>query len=261
MAIRRINSTGRKKILREDARFLVRTDADGVLSFHGTLNLTEYGLPEDGQVFVEAYRQTTFMRFPHGTVALPEPPPDPPRQLTEFATRDGLRFRVKVTSTGERAGLLLAEGDSLPASDDEEHPEDRIPLLPPAPGDLGQETWRVDFSGADGPLLLINSRLGDWKAVAGSPVFRSLVYPAAMRQVLWHVYNVRKTPAMDDDQDWGSRWLSFAAALPGADDPPLDSDDDDGKWQAWIDGAVESFSRKHRMLDRYGAFLTSEASA
>ena len=69
MSIRRINSTGRRKILREDARIFVRPDSDGMLSFDAKLNLTGYDLPDDARVFVEAYRLTSLMRFPHGTVA------------------------------------------------------------------------------------------------------------------------------------------------------------------------------------------------
>jgi hypothetical protein len=260
MSIRRINSTGRRKILRGDARISVRPDPDGVLTFDATINLTDYGLPDDALVFVEAYRQTTFMRFPHGTVAAPPSPHELARQLTEFATGDGVLFRVKVTSRGDRAGVLLAEADRIPVSNDDEQPENRIALLPPAPGDLGQETWRVDLTGANGPLLLVNSRVSDWKAVAASPLFRSLVYPAAMRQVLWHIYKVEDTSAMDGSDDWQCRWLAFAAALPGVGDPPLTSEDDK-IWGDWITGAVESFARQHQLLDHYTAFLAAEASA
>ena len=73
MSIRRINSTGRKKIVRGDARISVRPDPDGVLTFNAMINLADYDLPNDAHVFVEAYRQTTFMRFRHGTVAAPAP--------------------------------------------------------------------------------------------------------------------------------------------------------------------------------------------
>ena len=171
-----------------------------------------------------------------------------------------LLFRVKVTSTDDRAGMLLAEADRIPVSDDEEQPDNRIALLPPAPGDLGQETWRVDLTGANGPLLLVNRRVDDWKTVAASPLFRSLVYPAAMRQVLWHIYKVDETRTMDDANDWRCRWLAFAAALPGVGDPHLTSDDDE-LWREWITEAVESFARQHEMLDHYTAFLAAEASA
>ena len=254
MSIRRINSTGRKKILREDARVIVRADGDGTLTFDATLGLGDYELPDDAKVFVEAYRQTTFMRFPHGTVSSPQPPHDAPRRLTEFASRDGLLFRVKVTSTAGRAGVLLAEADRIPISDDEEQPDNRIPLLPPAPGDLGQETWRVDFAGGNGPFLLINSRFDVWQAVAASPTFRSLVYPAAMRQVLWHIYKVEDTRDTDDPHSWQSRWLNFAASLPGVGQPPPSSDDED-EWDEWITDAVGSFARQHQMLDHYKAVV------
>jgi hypothetical protein len=260
MSIRRLNFTGRKRIVRQDARFFVRPDSDGVPTFDAALNLTDYGLPNDAQVFVEAYRGITFMRFAYGTVAEPQPPHGMSRRLTEFASRDGLLFRVKVTSTGDRTGVLLAEADRIPVSDDEEQPDNRIALLPPAPGDLGQEIWRIDFDNASGPLLLVNSRVGDWKAVAASPLFRSLVYPAAMRQVLWHIHNVEKTRDLDDPDDWRCRWLAFAKALPGSGGPPLNSDDDED-WAEWIGDAVESFARRHVFLDHYRAVLAAEASA
>jgi hypothetical protein len=260
MSIRRINSTGRRKIMREDARISVRPDSDGALMFDATLELTDYELPIDARVFVEAYRSPSFMRFPYGTVAQVQPPPELARRLTEFASREGLRFRVKVTSTGDRAGLLLAECDGVPVSDDVEQPDNRIALLPPAPADLGQETWRVDLTGANGPLLLVNRRLGNWRAVAISPLFRSLVYPAAMRQVLWHIYKVEGTRTTDDAGDWRCRWLMFATALPGVGGPPLTSNDDD-IWGYWITDAVESFARSHQMLDHYTEFLAAEASA
>jgi hypothetical protein len=260
MPIRRINYTGRVKILREDARIYVSPDSDGVLTLDAAINLTDYGLPTDAEVSVEAYRETAFMRFPYGTVASPQSPHGLARRLAEFTSREGLLFRVKVTSTGDRPGVLLAKADRIPVSDDEEQPENRIALLPPAPGELGQETWRVDLTGANGPLLLVNIRVGDWKAVAASPLFRSLVYPAAMRQVLWHIYKIEETRAMDDLDDWRCRWLAFAATLPGAGDPPLTSEDDDD-WAEWITAAVESFARRHQMLDHYKAFFETEASA
>lgn len=257
MSIRRINSTGRKKILRKDVRIFVHSDSDGDLSFDATLNLADYGLPDSANVFVEAYRPMSFMRFPFGTVTAPQPPHGLSRRLTEFANSAGLLWRVKVTSAEGRAGVLLAKADRIPASDDEEQPDNRMALLPAAPAELGQEIWRLDLDGSGGPQLLVNNRVGDWKAVAASPAFRSLVYPAAMRQVLWHIYKVEEMRTMDDLDDWRCLWLSFAARLPSVGDPPLDSEDDD-VWKDWITEAAESFTRQHQMLDRYKAFLAVE---
>lgn len=250
MSIKRINSTGRKRILREDVGIRLYTIQSGALVFEATLNLQEYELPGESLVFIEAYRQTTFMRFPYGTVAVPNAPPEPERQLREFTSADALLFRVRVTSAAEPSGMLLAEGDRIPPGNDNEQPDSRMPLLPPLPGDLGQEAWRVDLDGANGPLLLVNNRIGDWKAAAKSPLFRSLVYPAALRQVLWHIYKVDEVEVADDMTDWRCRWLAFASSLPGAGKPPLGTDDD-ADWESWIISAVESFCRQHQMLEHF----------
>ena len=226
------------------------------------IDLTDYDFPDEARVFVEAYRQTSFMRFPHGTVDRAHPRATSHRLASSQSSPagEGLLFRVKVTSMGDRAGVLLAEGDRIPVSDDKEQPDKRIALLPTAPADLGQESLRVDLTGANGPLLLVNKRVGNWPTVAASPLFRSLVYPAAMRQVLWHIYKVEGTRATDDADDWRCRWLMFATALPGIGEPPLSSNDDD-IGSEWITAAVESFARQHQMLEHYTAFLAAEASA
>ena len=262
MPIKRVNSTGRKKIMREDAQIYIRPDPDGVLAFSARLQLTEYDLPSDARVFVEAYRQTMYMRFEHGTVGEPQPAPGIPLRLTEFRSPEGLLFRVKVTSTGERPGLLLAHVDQIPMSNDDEEPDKRDELLPPVQADLGEEVWRLDFSGARGPLLLVNEKLEDWKATVASWGFRSLVFPAAMRLVLWHVVSERKVRDTEDPEDWGSRWLEFAHSLPGAGELP-DGDPDDfdpEEWAQWIESATESFSRQHQMLHHYSTHLGAEGS-
>jgi hypothetical protein len=260
MPIRRINSTGRKKILREDARLFVRPDADGVLTLEATFDLTQYDLPADARVFVEAYRQTTSMRFEYGTTSTPRPSSGLACRLTEFSTRDGLLFRVKVTSSGERPGLLLAEADQIRARDVEEEPDQRIPLLPLVPADLGQEVWRIDITEASGSQLQVNEKVGDWKAVALSPAFRSLIFPAALRQVLSYVVLIRETRNTENPEDWRCRWLQFASSLPGvADLPPADSDELDD-WDQWIDSVVASFSRQHQTFNQYKAHIETEAS-
>lgn len=257
MPIRRINSTGRKKILREDAGIVLRSDPDGVLTFDARLDLADYELPADASVFVEAYRQTLFMRFPHGTVGSPQSPPGTLRRLTEFATRDGLLFRVKVTSAAGRAGILLAEADKIPVRDEDEQLDRRLALLPPVPADLGQEVWRVEFSEGTGPQLCINQDIGDWKALASSPEFRTMVFPQAMREVLMHAVFIHESRDMDDQEDWGGQWLSFASALPGVGLLP-DNAANQIEWVEWINTAVAAFCRVHRMFDAFSAQWRAE---
>src|SRR5262245_13025146 len=102
MAIRRINSTGRLRIVRDDVTVNLRRDQAGALSFSATVDLNGYKLPGAALVFIEAQRQTTFMRFPFGTVAQPRPTGS--TALSEFVSADALQFRVKVTSESEERG-------------------------------------------------------------------------------------------------------------------------------------------------------------
>jgi hypothetical protein len=75
-----------------------------------------------------------------------------------------------------------------------------------------------------------------------------LVYPEAMRQILWYVYKIEKVTDADDMKDWRCQWLSFAAALPGVGGNPGNSGGDED-WENWISRAVAAFCQKHRMAD------------
>ena len=256
MSIRRINSTGRRRILRDDAQILLRTQSDGHLSFDASLDLIDYELPSDASVYIEAYRQTTFMRFDYGTVALPRPPTGNDRRLTEFSSKDGLLFRIKVTSVGERPGLLLAEGDGIPSREEQDEPDKRLPLLPAVPADLGQEIWKIDFA-ADGPHLLVNNQL-DWVSVASTPMFRSLVFPSVIRQVLTQILIIDKDSDVEDLQNWRARWLKFAMALGAGEPPSTTSEEDEDEALEWIDGAAERFCATHSWLTHYVGELAQE---
>jgi len=47
---------------------------------------------------------------------------------------------------------------------------------------LDGDVWRVDFDNGLLPEMLVSDRCGS-KLIANDPVFRSLVCPAAMRQI------------------------------------------------------------------------------
>jgi len=237
--IRRLNYTGRIKIHRADVRLATRED-DGALSFDADLRLHDYELPAEALVFVEAYRQTTWMRFPFGTVANLLPPPTEQRRLAEFDSADGIRFRVKVTQAHDEH-ILLAAADRIPLAQPEDDAE-RESLLPVVPAELGDELWRVDLS--DEPRLLVNkSAASDWRQLAKSPIFVSLVYPSVLRQVLTDILadGHRDT---DDEADWRSNWLRFAARLPGMNPHPPEKDEGEEAAARWVEDAVAGFARK-----------------
>jgi len=249
--IRRFNYTGRKRLLRNNTRIFLQ-EGDGRLTFDADLQLDGYELPKDGLVFVEAYRQTSWMRFPFGTVAALTKPED--RFLTEFDSADEVRFRVRVTSPDSPRALLLAEAGQITLRRPEVREVKRAPLLPVRGADIGDEIWRVDFTHE--PELLINSSVGDWKAVARNRAFISLVYPAVFREILSRILRVEEHRDVEDTQDWRSNWLRFATALPGvASNMPSE---DDSEIDEWVADAAKAFCRQHRILEQFSAFWSSE---
>lgn len=258
MAIRRLNYTGRKRIRREDVRITLYELDGSSMRFDAKLNLQPYRLPEDALVFVEAYRQTTWMRFSFGTVGKTRAEDAP--VLTEFDTPEGVLFRVRVTAVHEPRGKLLAEADSIQPRKLDDEEQRRIALLPVKPDpDLGDEVWRVDFS--DPPILLLNSDLADFAAVLRSPAFVSLVYPAVLREILLRVLYGEHPREVEEDDDWRAQWLRFAVSLPGMSMEVPANEADPDKKDRFIDEAVRAFCRQHKLMKRFSAYWTGEGSS
>ena len=134
MAVRRLNYTGRKRLPLADLRFAIQPEVGGAPLFSTNINLGHLKLPPNADVYVEAYRQTTWMRFRFGTVGDVRPVDE--LKLTEFDSPEGVLFRVRVTSPIENRGLLLAEADRIrPRVGPEDEDTNRIPLLPVKPDD------------------------------------------------------------------------------------------------------------------------------
>lgn len=249
---RRFNYTNRKRITRDHAIVTLREDEQG-LYFDVDLNLSSYGLDSQAHVFVEAYRRTDWMRFPYGRVGLLAAPPLDQRRLTQFDVPDGIQFRVKVTADGTARGQLLAEADGLRPRRPDQEPDNAIPLIDVCPDDLGAEIWRVDVDGNHVPRLLINRNIPGWRELVRELNFRALVTPAVMRQVLTYALIIDEENCDPDDPDDSlGRWIRFASSLPGVGDPPDDvSGDDITAVHEWINSAVESFSRRSGLFDRF----------
>ena len=253
MTVRTLNYTRRKRILREDVDIVLYTTSLGEHAFDANLGIEKYKLPETAQVFVEAYRQTHWMRFDFGTVGAVLPPRQ--RILSTFDNVDGVLFRVRVTSATEKVGLLLAEGDRLPFRSKDEKPKKRIPLLPVVPEELKHEICKVSYE-SNGPELIVNSSLGNWRSLARNPIVISLIYPFVLREILCRICFIDDDFDLEDMGDWKSRWSRFAATLPGMDPYPENRDDR----EEWIERAVAAFSRRTGVLAKFGGYWKEEAS-
>jgi len=248
MPIRRINFTQRQRIHRDDVDIAVRWDDRKSVFFDSSVDLSSYGFPPDARLFIEAYRQTTMMRFDFGTVSVPAPPAD--RYLTEFESEAEIMFRLRVTAVSGRPGVLLGEADQLRPRNPDEEPDKRISLLPPVPADLGEEIWRVDFEAT--PILLVNRNLPDWKQTVRSETFRAFVYPAAFREIVHRVLFIETHTSTEDMSDWRSRWLLFTTRIPGVGGVPKTRDEYDD----WIENAAAAFARQFTLRSRYVKELT-----
>jgi len=214
----------------------IKREEKGPAAFAASIALESYGFPGSARVYIEAYRQTTLMRFAFGTVSVLMP--ESALALLDFAVDDGVLFRVKVTSADEPQGLLLGEADQVPAVRPEDGPDARVPLLAPVPDDLGEELWRLEFEG--GVVLKVSRDVPDWKQLVRSDTFRALVFPAALNQVLFRVLVKEGFRSTEDLSDWRCRWLYFAEKLPGVGALPAPEADCDD----WIETAVSAFARR-----------------
>lgn len=242
----RLNYTGRKKIFRHDISITV-FDNTGILSFDADFKTDNYKLPEDAEIFIEAYRQAVWMRFPYGTVKDHKQPEN--RRLSDFDSLDGILFRVKITQSDGIHGKLLAIAERIKPRKPEDEDENRECILPARSLEMDC-LWRIDFSD-DRPVLLISKQAGSKDAICRSKEFISLVYPAAFREILCRL--LTDQPDDSDDMDnWRCQWREFIKILPGIDDLPDPSETN--QHEEWLDGAVDAFSRSQNVLDIFTSY-------
>lgn len=257
MPIRSFNYTGRRRITRDEVTLRLSQSSDKTGVFDADIQLnTRHALPMDAVVCVEAYRgaSASWMRFPYGTVGAIKPPLD--RRLTEFDGIDGILFRVKVTSPGEKQGLILAEADKLSVRQPDEEEHLRQSILPVrSDKNLEKRVWRLAFE-HKGPVLLVNSALGEKWDIVRDQAFMTLVLPEVMEAILVRILLVEQYRDDDDQVDetggWYSQWLRFSQSIPGTTEPPEISDKD--AVEEWIGQVVGAFSRKQKILDRYEGY-------
>lgn len=248
MTTRRLNYTGCQRIRRADVQISVDS-TENPLRFDYLFDLAAYEFPASAQLIVEAYAHWTLMRFDCGTVANPKPVDEP--VLREFATAEGLRFRLKAVGIGEQAGLILGEADQISPADITGKTV-ASSFLTVIPADLGDIVWRLSFSGPQ-PVLLINSRVGDWRSFLRRGEVRSLILPEIFRQLLDEA--IRNESDVLDEEGWQKVVVELAPAGAGARPSP----DDEEAVADWISESVQKFARKHHLFGGVREWLGGDA--
>lgn len=238
----RINSTGRKRIRRDMVTFVTDAANDSG-KFSAFLNLDALELPADAKVIVEAYRQSISERFSYGTVGNAFPKDVP---VLKDLRPDEVAFRVKVVDAA--TGQVLARGDKFRPGDGED--SGLRPLMKLIVRDLGKQPWLVERGDA-GMQLVLNARIEEAeKRIQADKLFRGLILPAALRQVLLLLW--AEGVADEDDDEPDALWFRFAENLGCPAPESLDADDETTR--EWVDAVCAAFCER----EDYAAMVTGE---
>lgn len=239
---RRINHTGRKRIEKSRAEFLLEGEP-GNQGFSTTVKFDGLDLPPSAPVFIEAYQRYALQRFDCGTVATFSLPPD--SRLTELDRDLPIQFRIKVVDTAGPQGRLIAGVKGIRASNEQPEAEGRERLLPVVSRELGDVPWRVNLQEDSLPELALNNRIpGCIDRIQHDPLFQALVFPGAVRSVLSWIY---WRDLANSEEEWVTRWLGFASAIAGEEAP---DGEDPTEVENWVEDVVTAFSRKHSLCAR-----------
>ncbi len=251
---RELNFTNRRRINHSDVDIRLKAEAAGPALELRALGFDKLALPDDCTVVVDVRRpaSTTAVRWHLGDLK------DLQLPLTKdlpafFGDAADVLCRVKAVGTGEAQGRLLAAADKIRPTQGEGEGGSTPLLRFTEDGSLGQILWRLTLE--DEPVVHVNAGLEDWRQFIRQPLFRALVLPEVLRQIVpWVLDQEDSLDADDASEDVAGRWRAFFASIgrPVTEAPTGDEERED-----WIDGLVSDFARRHHLLD---AVQTQEGS-
>jgi hypothetical protein len=243
--MKRFNYTGRKKILQADIHVQLKHNEGQQPYFNIVIDIADYDLPTEASVVVEAHQGTRWMRFNMGQVGLIKNTEK--QELTDFDDIEHLSFRVKIIEIASGKLLALANGIK-PFKDDNEANENQTSILPVRSTDLASDgvCWKLEYNEMD-VSLLIEKELGGKEQVVRSSLFKSLILPSAMREILNCLVKDEWDEELDDTSDWKTKWLIFVKQLGGS--LPENSREADNT--EWVDGAVRRLVSKLGNRDEF----------
>ncbi len=242
---RRFNYTGREKLTKDAIKISINKTNGKPKSITAKLNLNEIKYPGDTKIYLDAYHKTDRKRFDFGNISHIAIPED--LTIDELAYTDNLMFRLMLIDESSENGKIIAHADRIRA--DEE--ANKKPILPVRFDDLGQQIWKLEFTGEeDGPILFINNKIPALEnLVKTDPLFFMYVFPAAIREILTHMIFIDTVENPEEPAiTWHYDWLQFSKMiLPHESVPDLDPEKiDEAEVLKWIDQVVEEFCNSRR---------------
>jgi hypothetical protein len=242
---RRFNYTGREKLTKDAIKISINKANGKPKSITAKLNLNEIKYPGNTRIYLDAYHKTDRKRFDFGKINHSVMPYD--LTIDELAYTENLMFRLMLIDESAEHGKIIAHADRIRA--DEE--ADKKPILPVRFDDLGQQIWKLEFTGEeDGPILYINNKIPALEnLVKSDPVFFMYVFPAAIREILTHMIFIDTVENPEEPSvTWHYDWLKFSKMiLPHEPVPDFDPNEiDKNDVVNWIDQIVEEFCNSRR---------------
>lgn len=213
--IRKLNSTGRRRIEREAIRLriLENAGAETGLMVDCTLppEMVETGATK---VYLDLRAGTYFRRVELSGVGAGVQQWVP---LPSIEDLDGIRGYLRVVEAG--SGRILGEAKNLRPVGRDEAESERESLLQVRKAKLDGLVWKLQLEGEEQPVLLIEESLGSLSSVVGNPVFQALVLPEVLRKILEEVNSEAWETDTDDPDDWRMQWRKLGmeyGSRPGA---------------------------------------------
>lgn len=259
--IRRFNYTGRRKLPTSCATVHLYRQHEAPSEFEIELRLEGQKLPQDAQVYVEAYYRSSMMRFPFGSMQDVQNKTSNRYVLSDLQNTIAF-FRVKVVDESTDFGRIIAVIERIKPMLPEETDASTASLLFVEYVDLGQLIWRVDIAEDHAmPILQVNSELNTATSVQEfvryDPGFMSLVYPAAVREILTYILQNDNLPDTDEE-NWKSEWLRFGLAFTGEKLVPDFYNFSVEERAEWIDEAVNAFCAHNHLKEKLEQSLGNE---
>jgi hypothetical protein len=252
---RRINHTGREKILRSSIKISIDRRIDDELKCRLIRELSGYGFDPGAPVVFECYAGAQYERIAHGTVA--NPPAVSVFDLSDFSTAPKLLFRVKVLDP-KGTGKLLGIADEIPVVKPGIDDDASVSLVRVQPWDLGQRLWSTE-NDTDGPILAINKEIADWRGfVYGSPLFLPLVLPQFVSSVLSRILIEDEHQPNTDNDTWEDKFIDLAGTSGNRPFTRAEQSDPD-LIRKWIDDVVDGFATKHKFADTFLRTIQNES--
>lgn len=242
---RRFNYTGREKLIKDTVKISINKTNGKPKSITAKLNLNEIKYPGDTRIYLDAYHKTDRKRFDLGKISHSVMPED--LTIVELAYTDNLMFRLMLIDESGEQGKIIAHADRIRA--DEE--ADKNPILPVRFDDLGQQIWKLEFTGEEGgPILCINNNIPALEnLVKSDAMFFMYVFPAVIREILTHMIFIDTVENPEEPSvTWHYDWLKYSKMiLPHERIPNLEPDElDNDEVVNWIDQVVEEFCNSKR---------------